>query len=93
MRYIEVKGNFNEEFPTYVIGYCPDINSWFITKQRYWAFQFNEEFNCYDEALNFFNNNQEMILNKQNEILAKCFHNHTPTTEVHLAKELEGEPC
>ena len=83
----EVKSDFNEEFPTYVIGYCPDINSWFITKQRHWFYQlFDKEFSSYDEALNFFNDkkNQEMILNKQNEILSKCFLNHIPTTEVHL---------
>jgi len=87
MAYVEVQGNFSEEFPTYVIGYCPDTNSWFITKQRYWFFQFDNEFNTYNEALDFFNDNQEMILNKQNEILAKCIYNHKPTTEVYLEKE------
>ena len=88
MCYIEVMGNFSEEFPTYVIGYCPDTNSWFITKQRYWFFQFDEEFATYDEALNFFNNNKEMILDKQNEILARCFYKHAPTTEVYLEKQI-----
>jgi hypothetical protein len=80
MSYVKVYGDFNKEFNTYVIAYCVDTNSWFITKQRYWYFQFDNEFNTYNEALEFFGSNQDMILDQQH----KMEQTYKPSTKVIL---------
>ena len=72
MGYIEVNEPFNTEYDTYVIGYCVDTNEWFITNERHWFFQFDEEFETYEGAYQWFVDNIRIISDKQVEILTSC---------------------
>ena len=36
--------SFNTEFPTYVIGFCPDTNEIFVTNKRFWYAIYDCEF-------------------------------------------------
>jgi hypothetical protein len=71
MPYVEVKESFSTVYPTYVIAYCIDTNSWFITNQRHWYFQFEEEFKTEGEALKWIDDNRCKVLNMQNEMLSR----------------------
>ena len=46
--------NFNDEFDTYIIAFCPDTDTFFITNQIYFYWESDKEFNTYNEAYNYF---------------------------------------
>lgn len=62
--------DFDTEFTTYVIAYCIDSNTWFVTNQRFWYFQFDNEFETEEEGIKFFESNLPMISKQQEEL---CF--------------------
>lgn len=62
--------DFSTEFDIYVIAYCIDSNTWFVTNQRFWYFQFDNEFQTEKEGIEFFESNLSMIFKKQKEL---CF--------------------
>ena len=37
---------FSTEFPTYILGFCPDTDSWFATNQRFFFYEYPNL--CYD---------------------------------------------
>ena len=70
--YSEIYESFNTKYLTYVIAYCPDIDSWFISDERHYYFQFDNEFNTFNEARDYFNINKEVILKQTNKIRKQC---------------------
>lgn len=46
--------DFNTEFPTYILAYCPDTVSWFATNKRFFYYEYPTEFKTEDEAIKFF---------------------------------------
>jgi len=72
MSYVEINEPFNTKYDTYIIGYCVDTNEWFITDERHWFFQFDEEFDTYENAYQWFVDNVQIISDKQVEILKSC---------------------
>lgn len=59
----EVKGNFSDTFPTWVIAYCIDTDSFFCTNQRHFFWESEEEFQCENDGIIYF----EKYLNKFRE--------------------------
>lgn len=59
MSYIEIQEeyNFSTEFPTWIIAYCIDTNSWFCTNQRFFYYEYNKEFQSENDAIEYFRNN------------------------------------
>lgn len=53
---IPEKYDFSTEFPTWIIAYCPDTNSWFCTNQRFFYYEYPDEFQCETDAINYFRN-------------------------------------
>ena len=45
---------FSTEFPTWVIAYCVDTNSWFCTNQRFFYYEYPDEFQCENDAVHYF---------------------------------------
>ena len=31
--------NFSDTFPTYILAFCPDTDSWFATNERYFFYE------------------------------------------------------
>ena len=56
MAYLEVPDgmNFNTEFPTWIIAFCPDTDSWFATNKRFFYYEFPKEFDTEQEAIEYF---------------------------------------
>lgn len=49
--------NFNTEFPTWIIAYCVDTNSWFCTNERFFYYEYPKDFECENDAIEYFRNN------------------------------------
>lgn len=61
--------NFNSEFPTWIIGFCPDTASFFVTNKRFFYYEFEKEFineregiEYFEQHLTLFNNIQEKLM-------------------------------
>lgn len=52
--YGAVEVDFNTEFPTWIIGYCPDTNSWFCTNKRFFYYEYPTDFPDEDSAIEYF---------------------------------------
>lgn len=70
--YCEVNEDFNTEYPTWVIAFCPDTNSFFVTNQRHFFWQYNQEFWSEKEAIDFFENHICIFVKERNEIAKRC---------------------
>lgn len=64
----EVKEPFNTKYPTWIIGFCPDINSFFVTKERHFFWQTEEEFSSENDGINHFEHNISYFINIANKI-------------------------
>lgn len=53
----EVKESFNTKYPTWIIAFCPDTNSFFVTNQRHFFWQSEEEFSSENDGINYFEHN------------------------------------
>lgn len=63
--------NFNNVFPTWIIAYCPDTDSFFASNQRYFYWEYDDEFQCENDAINYFRNHIKEFSNVRKEILSK----------------------
>lgn len=54
--------DFNTEFDTYILAYCPDTCSWFATNKRFFYFEYPKEFGSEEEALEFIRNHAHIFL-------------------------------
>lgn len=72
--YQELKGNenFSDKYATWVIAYCLDTDSFFATNQRHFFWEYNDEFQCENDAINYFRNHLNEFRNARKEILSNC---------------------
>lgn len=59
INYVEVpkEYNYNTEFPTWIIAYCPDSDSWFVTNNRFFYYEYDREFKTEKDGIEYFRNN------------------------------------
>ncbi len=69
IKYKEVKEPFNTKHPTWIIAFCPDTNSFFVTNERYFFWQSEEEFNSENDGINYFEHNISYFIDIANEII------------------------
>jgi hypothetical protein len=60
---------YSKTYPTWIIAYCPDINAFFTTNQRHFFWEFSVEFQCEDEAVNYFKTHINEFYDHRKEIL------------------------
>ena len=61
--------DFSKTYPTWIIAYCVDTNSFFITDQRNFFWEYNTEFPCEGDAISYFKTHLYKFLKIRNEIL------------------------
>lgn len=83
--YCEVKEPFNRKYSTWVIAYCPDSNSWFTTNERNFYYEYPDEFQCENDAINYFRQNIKTFYNLQTPM------NNWFKNEIHLETEKDIE--
>ena len=60
--------DFSTEFPTWIIAYCPDLCSWFVTNKRFFFYEYDKEFDTEEEGIEFFKNNSKIFYNEENRM-------------------------
>ena len=63
--------DFSTEFPTWIIAYCPDIDSWFCTNKRFFYYEYPDEFQCENDAINYFKNHIPEFIELNKELYPK----------------------
>lgn len=53
---------FNTEFPTYILAFCPDTDSWFATNQRFFYYEYPMDFPNEKAAIDYFKRNPDVFL-------------------------------
>ena len=48
--------DFSAEFPTWILAYCVDTNSWFCTNKRFFYYEYPMEFESEEEGVAYFKN-------------------------------------
>lgn len=66
--YVEVKESFNTKYPTWIIAYCVDTDSFFVTNERHFFWQYEKEFLSEENAIEYFENHVNEFIEKHNEI-------------------------
>lgn len=61
--------DFSKSYPTWIIAYCLDTNFFFVTDQRNFFWQYNDEFSCERDAINYFKTHLDEFRKIRNEIL------------------------
>ena len=53
--------NFSTKFPTWIIAFCPDSDSWFVTNNRFFYYEYDKDFETEEEGIEFFRNNPNIF--------------------------------
>lgn len=69
--YQKLKGNenFSDKYATWIIAYCLDTDSFFATNKRHFFWEYNDEFQCENDAVNYFRNHLDEFRDARKEIL------------------------
>lgn len=57
--------DFNTEFKTYIIAFCPDTDSWFVTNKRFFYYEYDKEFDTEEEGIKFFKDNPKIFYDEE----------------------------
>ena len=56
--------DFSTKFNTYIIAFCPDSDSWFVTNNRFFYYEYDEtEFQTEKEGIDYFKKNPRIFYN------------------------------
>lgn len=67
--------DFTTEFPTWIIAYCVDTDSWFCTNKRFFYYEYPKEFQSEKEAVEYFRNNVPEFFELSREMYPKTVDN------------------
>ena len=71
--YVSVSEPFNTKYTTWIIGYCPDTDSFFATEQRHFFWETENDFNSEREAIEYFESNLQYFIEIRNMALSMMF--------------------
>jgi hypothetical protein len=63
--------DFSTVFPTWIIAYCPDTNSWFCTNKRFFYYEHPDEFQCEKDAIRYFENHIDIFVGLTQQMYPK----------------------
>lgn len=73
-----------KKYPTWVIAFCPDSNSFFATDERCFFWESEEEFESEESAIDYFSKHVDHFIEINNEIMVKAIYGWIPVNEVFL---------
>lgn len=62
--------SFSDTYAMWIIAYCPDSDSFFVTNQRHFYWNYNDEFQCENDAVNYFRNHTKEFYDMRKEIIS-----------------------
>ena len=57
--------DFNTKFPTWIIAFCPDTDSWFVTDRRFLYYEYEKEFATEEDGIAFFKENPKIFYDEE----------------------------
>ena len=66
----EIKESFNTKYPTWIIAFCPDTDSFFATDGRHFFWEYKEEFESEDAAIHYFKQHAKYFIKIEKEIMS-----------------------
>lgn len=75
VNYIEIEEPFDTKYPTWIIAFCPDTDSFFVTNYRYFFWEFDKEFDSEKEGIDYFITHVEYFMNIDKELMSHMFYN------------------
>lgn len=61
--------DFSNNYDTWIIAYCLDTNSFFITDQRHFFWEYDNEFPCESDAIKYFKTHLNEFWKIRNKML------------------------
>ncbi len=71
--YEEIPDDAMREHDTYVIAFCPDIDTFFVTNQRAFFWETEQDFETKEGAIEYIKLNIEYFKNIHNQIMGECY--------------------
>lgn len=62
--------DFNTKFSTYIIAFCPDTDSWFVTNERFFYYEYEKEFETDQDGIEYFKENPKIFYDEEIRIRA-----------------------
>jgi len=66
INHVEIEEPFDTKYPTWIIAFCPDINSFFVTNERNFFWETEEEFDSEEAGINYFENHIQRFITVAN---------------------------
>ncbi len=67
--HVEIEELFNTKYPTWIIAFCPDTNSFFVTNERYFFWESEEEFDSEEAGIYYFEHQTQRFMNVANQMV------------------------
>lgn len=71
--YEEIPDDAMREHDTYVIAFCPDIDTFSVTNQRAFFWETEQDFETKEDAIEYIKLNIEYFKNIHNQIMGECY--------------------
>ena len=84
IEYVEVNEPFNTKYPTWIIAFCPDTDSFFVVNERHFFWEYENDFETEQEAINFFVKNPNVFIDIENKIMSQMYVNDWDVDKVFL---------
>jgi len=69
IRYLEIDEPFNTKYPTWIVAFCPDTNSFFVTNERHFFWESEEEFDSEEAGIYYFEHQTQRFMNVANQMV------------------------
>ena len=66
INHVKIEEPFDTKYPTWIIAFCPDINSFFVTNERNFFWETEEEFDSEEDGINYFENHIQRFITVAN---------------------------
>ena len=70
IEYIEVEESFATKYPTWIIAFCPDTDSFFVTNERCFFWEYEKEFGLEEDAIHYFGKHAKYFIKIEKEIMS-----------------------
>lgn len=60
--------NFDSKFDTYILAFCPDTDSWFVTNERFFYYEYPMDFPNEVAAVEYFCCNPDVFLKLEKDM-------------------------
>lgn len=77
--------SFSKKYSTYIIGYCPDTDEFFVTRHRHFYWESGRDFKTKEDAIGYFESNVQYFIHVKNHILMSCIQFYKPEDKVWLS--------